>query len=418
MQISFREHTLDNGLRIVLHQDPHQPIVALNLWYHVGAKNERPGKTGFAHLFEHLMFQGSANVDPNEHFKFVQEAGGSLNASTSFDRTNYYETLPSNQLELGLWLESDRMRSLNVNQRNLDNQKKVVIEERRFRYDNRPYGTMYEKLFKCAYGADPYSWPVIGSIEDVEQASLEEVQAFHAMYYRPGNATLSLAGDIDFDSALRSIEHYFGDISPGSEAPFRPEPPAVSSPAQSRETVFDDVPHPALVIGAKMPALTSEEVYAFETLTYLLTSGKSSRLYNKLVYTSRLAQSVSSFPYALEHPGLFIIHAKAQEGKALEDIEAEIWSVLEETQKEGPTDQELAKAKNRYEAAYLRSMMQVQSRADAMNAFAVYFNDVSRLNQELEAIRQVTADDVQAVCRTYLQQQNATVLYYLPKEQR
>jgi zinc protease len=414
LHISFVEHNLANGLHVILHEDRHLPIVAINLWYHVGSKNEREGRTGFAHLFEHMMFQGSENVPPNGHFRYVQQAGGTLNGSTSFDRTNYFETLPAHRLELGLWLESDRMLSLAVNEQTLETQRSVVMEERRSRYDNQPYGTIYEELFSRAYKLQPYRWSTIGSMKDIREARLDEVREFHSMYYRPGNAVLCIAGDIDATKALDLVEKYFGGIpDPGTDIyrPFVREPRQL---VPVRDYMYDNVPLPAVVIASHIPEIDSADYTPLDLLSLILASGDSSRLYQSLIYRHRTAQSVSCFALGLELPGLFIVEATARQDGAAEEMERLLREVLDRIATDGITEDELEKARNGSEAALIGELATMQSRADLLNSCHVLFGDASRINTEPDRIRAVTRDDIRRVAAEYLRESNSTVLYCLP----
>jgi len=414
VNVNYEEYDLPNGMHVILHRDHTLPIVAINLWYHVGSKNEHEGETGFAHLFEHMMFQGSENVPANMHFHHVQSAGGTLNASTSFDRTNYYETLPAHQLELGLWLESDRMNSLAVTEQTLETQRNVVMEERRSRYDNQPYGTMLMELFARAYKMQPYRWPTIGSMTDIQSASLEQVRAFHRMYYRPENATLCLAGDFGTGTAQELIAKYFGPIANGDGEMYRPfihEPPQTT---QVRDYVYDSIPLPGLVVGMHIPDMNAPDFIPLDILSYILTSGESSRLYHRFVYESRIAQSILSFAYDLELPGLFIFRIIAQQGKTPEMLESMLWKELEDVRRNGVTASELQKAKNRIETMFVRAVSSLQSRADLLNSFRVLAGDAAKLNEHRERIHAVTQEDVQRAAATYLTEHNATCLHYLP----
>jgi predicted Zn-dependent peptidase len=399
---------------VILHQDRALPIVAVNLWYHVGSKNENEGETGFAHLFEHMMFQGSDNVAANMHFHHVQSAGGTLNGSTSYDRTNYYETLPAHQLELGLWLESDRMKSLAVTEQNLETQRNVVMEERRSHYDNQPYGTMMMELFARAFKMQPYRWPTIGSLADIQAATLDRVQAFHRMYYRPQNASLCLAGDFDSDTARGLIEKYFGDIQNGEQEIFRPfvhEPPQST---QVRDYVYDSIPLPGLLLGMHIPDMNAPDFIPLDMLSYILTSGDSSRFYHRFVYEARIAQSIVSYAYDLELPGLFLFRMIAQQGKTPEMLESMLWQELDDIRRNGVTATELQKAKNRIETMFVRAVTALQSRADLLNSFRVLAGDTGQLNTHLGKIQAVTLEDVQRVAAKYLTETNTTCLYYLP----
>jgi zinc protease len=414
INLDFEEYDLENGLHVILHQDRALPIVAINLWYHVGSKNEHEGETGFAHLFEHMMFQGSENVPANMHFHHVQSAGGTLNASTTFDRTNYYETLPAHQLELGLWLESDRMNSLAVTEQTLETQRNVVMEERRSRYDNQPYGTMQMELFARAFKMQPYRWPTIGSMTDIQSATLERVQAFHRMYYRPQNASLCLAGDFETETAKKLIEKYFGDIRNSDVEIYRPfvhEPPQTT---QVRDYVYDSIPLPGLMIGLQIPDMNAPDFIPLDILSYILTSGDSSRFYHRFVYEARIAQSILSYAYDLELPGLFLFRMIAQQGKTPQMLETMLWQELDDIRRNGVTEDELRKAKNRIETMFVRAVTSLQSRADLLNSFRVLAGDAALLNAHLAKIDAVTLEDVQRVAAKYLTEHNATCLYYLP----
>ena len=414
INIAFQEFTLENGLHVILHEDHHLPLVAVNLWYHVGSKNEREGHTGFAHLFEHMMFQGSANVPANGHFQHVQQAGGTLNGSTSFDRTNYYETLPSHQLELGLWLESDRMMSLAVTSQNLETQRNVVMEERRSRYDNQPYGTIYEELFARAFKLQPYRWSTIGSMSDIRAALLEDVLDFHGMYYRPDNASLCIAGDIQPEQTLALIGKYFSSIPRGTQEIFRPFVREPRQHVQVRDYVYDNIPLPAIIMGIHIPELTAGDFTAIDMLAHVLGSGDSSRLYQSLVYTNRVAQSIMVHAIGLELPGLFMFRATVQQGKTCQDVEQLFWSELERIRKHGVSEEELFKVQNRLEASFARENTSLQSRADLLNAYHVLYNDTGAINSEYDRILAITAEDIRRVAETYLTPSRATVVFYLP----
>lgn len=415
IRIDFESFRLSNGLHVILHENHDLPIVSVNLWYHVGSKNEAPGKTGFAHLFEHMMFQGSANVGPNQHFHFVQEAGGSLNASTSFDRTNYFETLPSHRLELGLWLESDRMLSLNVTEETLELQRSVVMEERRSRYDNQPYGTLYEDLFRTAFAGQPYQWPVIGTMEDIRSMTLEDVRAFHRRFYRPSNASLCISGDFERNEADRLVRLYFDEIPDLNHSIERPPTGIGEQTQQAREIAYDAVPLPAIVISMPIPDMNHPDSIPLELLSLVLSSGDSSRLYQRLVYRDRVAKGVITFAFALELTGLFVFRSTAQKEKAPEEIEERFWEEIRAVREHGITPAELEKAKNQIEASFLRDISTVHSRADLLNMYHVLYRDIERIIHELALIRSVTIEDVHRVAKNYLHERTSTVLYCLPE---
>ena len=413
--LAIEEYQLGNGLHVILHEDHTMPIVAVNLWYHVGSKNETEGKTGFAHLFEHIMFQGSEHVGPNEHFAHVQQAGGLLNASTSYDRTNYFETLPAHQFSLGLWLEADRMRSLAVTAQTLETQRSVVMEERRSRYGNQPYGTMMEQLFAHAYKVQAYRWPIIGSMEDIRNATLAEVQLFHAMYYRPANASLCLAGDFERDAAMDLIALYFGDLTNPETEMYRPIRTEPVQPAPVRDYVFDAVPLPGFVMGFHIPGMNSPDYVALNLLSRILTSGESSRLYRSLIYDHQIAQSVVTYAFDLEMPSLFLIRAIAQQGRSISEVEELLRAELDAIIADGVTERELEKAMNRQETSFIQDLETLQERADLLNAYHVLSGGASNINAEIPRMRAVTPEDIRRVAATYLHPTNATVIQYLPQ---
>lgn len=415
LTVEIVEFDLDNGLHVIMHKDSKMPIVSINVWYHVGSKNEKQGRTGFAHLFEHMMFQGSDNVPNDGHFKFVQSAGGTLNGSTTFDRTNYFETLPSHQLELGLWLEADRMMSLSITQSNLDNQREVVKEERRTRYDNVPYGTMMEQLFANAFKVQSYKWTTIGSMTDLNAASLEDVRQFHSMYYAPDNASLSIAGDIDYEKTKALVKKYFQDIPRGKQHMYRPsvvEPPQTTS---VRDYIYDNVHLPAMMMGFHIPDQNNPDFYALDLLATILSSGRSTRLYQRLVYKDRLAQSASGFAYGLEMPGMFIFRATAHMGKKLDDIETALWEEIQKVQNDLVKEEELQKAKNRQESSYISQLSSVGSKSDQLNSFYIFQKNASHINTDLQRILSVTREDIQRVANKYFTKKNSTVIYCVPK---
>src|SRR5258708_4565509 len=319
--LPYTFHTLANGLRVVLHPDRSLPLVAVNLWYHVGSKNERRGRTGFAHLFEHMLFQGSEHVGTNDHFRHVQQVGGVANGSTWYDRTNYYETLPGHQLDLGLWLESDRMGFLlpAITAENLETQRQVVMNERRERVENQPYGRAGERLRELLYPPDhPYHWPVIGYMEDIAAATLDEVRAFFRTYYAPNNAVLTVAGDLDPASALERVEAYFGEIPAGPPLP--PLAPQVGDPpplgGERRDVLEDDVRLARLYIACRTPAFGRPLWYAADLLAPVPAGGQSSRLYRDLVYERQIAQDVSAYVNPFEAVGGFMVGAPGAPGAA------------------------------------------------------------------------------------------------------
>ena len=368
--------TLDNGLDLIVHEDHHCPIVAVNLWYHVGSKNERPGRTGFAHLFEHLMFEGSAH-HPDGYFRPLQEAGAALNGSTSTDRTNYWEVVPRGALERALWMESDRMGHLlpALTQEKLDNQRDVVLNERRQRYENQPYGLVSIVLDEAHYPPDhPYHWPVIGSVEDLHAAALDHVRAFFATYYHPANASLVVAGDIEVDEAVDLVRAYFGEI-PAGDAPAPVVPPAVDPRDRAASLRLEDrVELPRLYLTWTSPALYADDDAELDLASEILSGGKSSRLYRALLHDRQLATDVSAHQYSQELCGMFSMTATAAPGQTLDELERVITDELEHLAADGPTDDELRRARSQLEAdfaARCESIGGFGGRSDLLNTYNV-----------------------------------------------
>lgn len=406
-EIAFEQYHLPNGLRVILHEDHSTPIVAVNIWYHVGSKNERPGKTGFAHLFEHMMFQGSQHYD-NDYFAPLQQAGGQLNGSTNQDRTNYWETVPANYLELALWMESDRMGFLMpaMSQEKLDNQRDVVRNERRQSYENRPYGLVYETLLAAAYPPDhPYSWPTIGSMADLAVASREDVADFFRRYYHPGNASLCIAGDFDPAAAKRLVEKYFGPIPAGPKVD-KVVPPAVPPLTEDvRIGMTDRVGLARLYLAWPSTAAFAPDDAALDVLADVLAGGKTSRLYRRLVRDAQIAQDVTAYQNSGELDGSFMIIATARPETALADLETAVREEIDRLLAEPPTPAEVSRARARHEAEMVRQLEAVGGfggRADQLNLYAVYTGDPGFLQQDFRRYQQVEADAVQRVARKYL----------------
>ncbi len=414
VRVAFSDITLANGLRVQLVEDHGAPVIALNVAYDVGSRNERPGRTGFAHLFEHMMFKGSANVGDGEHFYQVFSNGGSMNGTTNNDLTLYFETLPANQLELALFLEADRMRSLDITQAKLDNQRQAVQEERRLRVDNQPYGAADEHFDELFYSNFAYQHSTIGSMEDLNAASVADVAAFFKTYYAPNNAVLSLVGDFKRDEALALIRRYFEDI------PRQAEPPSVdlSEPAQKaerRETMTDALARATQVqIAYKTPAGNAADVYALRVLSSVLQSGDSSRLYQTLNKEKELVVGVGGFVDERIGPGGLYIGATVRPGKKSDDVESSIYAEIEKLQQQPIAEWELEKAKNTTRFGYLQSIRTAGSRATQLGTFTVKFNDPNLINTRLAGFEGVTREDVQRVAKQYLQAKNRTVIVTNP----
>jgi predicted Zn-dependent peptidase len=418
--VSFTDERLANGLRLIISVDRLAPVVAVNLWYDVGSKHEVEGKTGFAHLFEHVMFQGSRNVGKAEHMALVQAAGGTMNGSTWLDRTNYYETLPSHQAEIALWLEADRMGTLldALSQENLDNQREVVKNEKRWSYDNRPYGSWYEKLQGHLYPEDhPYHHVTIGSMEDLDAASVEDVSAFFRTYYAPNNAVLSVVGDVDPDDIRRWTERYFGGIPANPEIPPLGDlslPPTLG--AERRETVFDRVPLPRVYVGFRAPAYGDPRLDALDIASQVLSGGKGSRLHKRLVRQERIAQDVALV--ALGFVGGASIcagWATVRPGVSVERVEAALHEELERLAREPISDDELARARALIETEELAGLSRVEERADRLSMYATLFDDPDLINRTLPRYLSVTAEQIRQVASEVFLPENRVVLTYLPE---
>jgi zinc protease len=419
--IPIDRHQLPNGLRVIVSRDDRAPIVAVNLWYDVGSRHEKPGKTGFAHLFEHMMFQGSANVAKGEHFDLVQGAGGTLNATTWLDRTNYFETMPSHELELALWLESDRLGGLlpAMTQEKLDNQRDVVKNERRWSVDNQPYGTWDEKLQELLFpDAHPYHHSTIGSMEDLDAASLDDVREFFAAHYAPNNAVLTIAGDFEPEAALKMVEKHFGPIPANPaipEAPSTAVDPIIG--AEVRQELPDRVPLPRIYAAYRMPVFGSEGFNALEVAVDLLGSGRASRLYRALVREQQVAQDVTTFAFpVIGGAAIFTIWVTARPGIGREALEAALWTEVDRLSADGPTDDELERVRNLHGAGVEASLERMSERADRLSMYACLFDEPERINTEVSRYEAVDAGRVRDAMNASLREDNRVVLTYIPAE--
>ncbi len=420
VQIPFEQYRLDNGLRVVLSRDPSVPVVAINLWYAVGSKNERPGRTGFAHLFEHMMFQGSKHVPESAHFALIEQAGGSLNGSTWLDRTNYFETLPAHYLELGLWLESDRMGWLlpAMTQEKLDNQRDVVKNERRWRVDNQPYGDWDERLQAMVFPPDhPYHHSVIGSMEDLDAASLEDVEQFFRTYYAPNNAVLTICGEFDPDHARERIEAYFGEIPEGPPVPDLPGrvdiPPTLGG--EVREVVEQDISLPRHYLAYRIPPYGHEDFYPAAVASYILAWGRASLLYRRLVRERRLAQDVVAYAFpVVAGSAMLVLWATARPGVETDRLEAALFEEIASLAQ--VEDTEVERAINLLEARRLIELQRVDERADQLSMYTTLFDDPGRINTELDRLKAVTTADVRRFAERFLGADNRATLLYVPRQ--
>jgi predicted Zn-dependent peptidase len=416
VSVNYKETKLKNGLRVITVEDHSAPVVGLAVTYNVGSRNERQGRTGFAHLFEHMMYKGSENVGPGEHPIAIRNVGGDDNGSTTEDRTNYYEEFPANQIDLALYLEADRMRSLVIDKANLDNERNNVQEERRFRVDNQPYGKSGERMQELLYDNFAYKHSVIGSMEDLNAASIEDVSEFFRIYYAPNNAVLTVVGDFKTEEALARIRKYFEAI------PGQPTPPAVdmTEPEQRserRDTLEDALARaPQVQIAFKAVPGNTPDYYALQVLSAALQGGQSSRLYQKLVKEKELVTGVGGFIDEKRGPGALYVTATLREGVKPETVEAAIYEEIERLKKEGVADWELRKAKNNTRRAFINNLQSSLSRALLIGQYAVFYNEPGLINTRLDKVGAVTKEDVQRVASKYLNAQNRTVITtLLPK---
>jgi len=420
MIIPIERYTLPNGLRVILSEDHRQPVVAVNLWYNVGSRNERVGRTGFAHLFEHMMFQGSQNVPNTEHIAHIERVGGSMNGSTWLDRTNYFETVPANRLELALWLESDRMGFMleALTQEKLDNQRSVVQNERRWRVDNQPYGDWDERIQSLVYPPDhPYHHSVIGSMADLDAATLDDVREFFRTYYAPNNAVLTLCGDFDAQQARDLVERYFGPIPRGPEIPPLPGTTAIPTRLEApvRQEVEGAVALPRVYLAFRIPPYGEEEFHAGDVAAHVLATGKSSRLYRSLVRERRMAQSVVAFAFPIvTGAAMLVLWATASPGVEVAALETALWEELQGVGK-AVSQEEVDRAVTGIEARQTLALQQVGERADQLSMFATLFDDPDRINRELEEYRAIRAESVARFAAEYLRPEAAVTLVYRPR---
>jgi predicted Zn-dependent peptidase len=415
VNIKFTEYDLPNGLHVILHQDKSAPVVAQVVTYHVGSKNERPDRTGFAHFFEHLMFEGSPNIERGQFFKLVQNGGGDLNAFTSFDKTVYFISVPSNQLELAMWLESERMLHLKVDSIGIETQREVVKEERKQGLENRPYGSVIEQTFSHAYKVHPYRWIPIGSAQYIDRAKDAEFREFYKTFYVPNNACLVIAGDIDIDKTKTLVMKYYGDVPKGASVIYRPTEVEPKKTAEVRDTVYDNIQLPAVIQAYHMPAQGTKDYYALKMLTTLLSTGQSSRLNKRLVDKEKIAVQVATFPFELENPSLFLFYAIVQFGKSPAEVERVINEEIGKASTDLISDKEFQKLNVQTETDFIEKNSSVIGKAIGLGNYYVFFGDANLMNSEIDKYRAVSKEDIRRVAKEYLAKENRVVLYYLPK---
>lgn len=466
-KVDFVEYELDNGMHVILHEEPSTPIVAVSILYHVGSKNENPDRTGFAHFFEHLLFEGSENIARGEYDQYVERNGGTLNANTSQDRTYYYELFSSNNLELGLWLESERLLHAKVDQVGIETQREVVKEEKRQRVDNQPYGTFMEEAFKRLYQKHPYNWVPIGSMEHLDAAQEEDYVNFYQTFYVPSNATLSIAGDIDIEETKKYIDKYFGSIPKGqainlyrdflnlSDDAFREKHnvaksvfnqedffattskvgkgvikkyenmpteiprPDVKEPKLTKETkeiIHDNVQLPGVFVAYQSPAQNTKDAYAMEMLNSILSGGSSSRMNKNIVERKELATAAFSFNFPLEDPGMALVAAIGALDIGPDDILKALDEEIELVKNELVTEEEFQMVKNQLENRFYSSNSSVAGVAESLANYHVYFGDANLINSQLSIYDDITREDLKEVANKYFTKERV-ILYYLPKEE-
>jgi zinc protease len=417
-KLEVQEHKLANGLDLLLYEDHSVPAVTVEVWYHVGSKDEKKGRSGFAHLFEHLMFQGSAHLKPEEHKNFIASIGGRYNATTDFDRTLYFQSFPSNYLERVLWMEADRMSSLDVSDANFKSERDVVKEERRLRVDNPPFGRLFEVVLDKTFTTHPYKIDTIGSMADLDAATIQDVRDFHSLFYVPNNATLVVSGDFDPAQVTRWTEQYFGPIPQGRPIPRdRPKEPAQTA-ARRAVDYHPNTPLPAVMITSHVPQAGHPDTYALQVASNILSSGESSRLYKRLVYEKQIAVAAGGDAIVLEDPGVFFFYAILQGGQKPEDGEKELLAEAERLRDQPVSEEELTKAKNQLISGLVFGRQTDQDKADAVGYAKVILGDTTYVNRQLAEFQKVTAADVQRVARTYFSPENRTVVYMLPEAMR
>lgn len=416
--IKFTEFDLPNGLHVILHEDHATPIVAVSVMYHVGSKNEDPQRTGFAHFFEHLLFEGSENIGRGEYMKMVQANGGQLNANTSQDRTYYYEVLPSNQLELGLWMESERMLHAKIDMTGVETQRKVVKEEKKQRYDNTPYGQLLNVVYENAFTKHPYRWSPIGKEQYIDQAKLEEFMNFYKTFYVPNNAVLSIAGDLDVNQAKEWITKYFGDIPKGTGAIPRPTDVEPEQKAEKRVEFYDNVQLPAVIVAYHTPKMGTDDWYALQLLTQMLSQGKSSRFQKEIVEQQQKGLAVGAFMIPNEDPGVAFMYGITNSGVKPAELEKSMLAEVEKVKTGTISDEEYQKLMNQAENDFVTQNQRVSGIAENLATYYTYFHNADLINTELSHYTKITKEDLKRVANKYFTKENRLVVYYLPKSEQ
>ncbi|NOS83829.1 MAG: insulinase family protein [Ignavibacteria bacterium] len=418
-QVNFTEHVLSNGLKVVLTPDNTIPSVAVNLCYHVGSKNESKNQRGYAHLFEHLMFEGSKNIAPGDYDRLSLQKGCENNAYTTEDKTNYYLLAPANELEFGLWLESDRMLEFSVTEESLRIQKGVVIEEKKQVFDNRPYGSVSIKLAPLLYKNNSYGWDTIGDVRDLKKATLNDIKEFYYRFYVPNNAVLTIAGDFDPAEALRLIKKYFGNIPEGkySNNELRVGAEFIDQPLKGEvvKIVYDDVQLPGIFGAYKIPKENTDEFFAFDILTDILSTGESSRLYNELVYKKQLVSDVGCWVEGREYSSILQFYAILMPDVTIEEVQSEIDKIFDDAANGLVTQRELEKIKNRIETRHAYRVQTNLAKADMLSHYKTFYNDPGMINTNIERYNSITLDDMNRAADKYLKNAGRVILNYIPK---
>jgi len=414
-KLEYETATLPNGLRVILSEDHSTPIVHVAVWYHVGSRDERPGRTGFAHLFEHMMFKGSKNVQPDSHTSIIASIGGRSNAYTQEDATVFWETLPSQYLPLALWLEADRMATLRVDREAFEREREVVKEERRLRVDNQPYGRLNEILFDHAFTTHPYKHPTIGSMKDLESASLQDVRDFHDTYYVPENAVVTVVGDFDTAQAMQLVRQYFGRVPKAARPVPRDIPKEPEQTQERRATIQEDWPLPAVVIAYHVVYDGHPDSYPLHLADKILFDGESARMTRDLVYDKRLAVAAFGNANILEDPNLFYAVSIVQAGQSLQTVEREMLAQFDSLKTDDVSAHELERAKNQFMRDYIIGRETDEQKAIHLAHAAVIHNDIRTADSEIDIFLTLQTSDIQRVARTYFTEKNRTVLYIVPK---
>ena len=415
-KVEYTEYNLPNGLHVVLHQDKTAPVVAVSVMYHVGSKDEQTNRTGFAHFFEHLLFEGSENIKRGEFMKLVSSNGGQNNANTTQDRTFYYEVFPSNQLATGIWLESERMMHPVINEIGVKTQNEVVKEEKRLRIDNQPYGGFIAEIMQRLFTKHPYRWTPIGSMDDLDSAKLSEFIDFNKKYYTPSNAVLVIAGDIDINSTKKLVEDYFGPIPSGTPI-VRNESKEDPITKEVVDTAYDaNIQIPAIMTAYRVPGMTSKESIALQLASDVLSTGASSRMYKKLVDDKKEALQVGTFNYTLEDYGAYITYALPSGDAKLETLLADMDEEIVKLQNNLISEVEFTKIRNQFENNYIGSNTKMLGVAENLANGYTFYKNTNYINLELDEVRKVTRQDIQDVVKKYLNPNQRVVLYYLPKK--